>query len=989
MYAPSVARAQILLAVVFSASRCVEGITVAYGPDGPCPTPLPPVVSIFPIHYEAYIGENTVINIYGSNNTIVVKNAPTSLTTDLYGTLTLTSGTVTILPASQTLTSVGSGSSIGSFPPATRSQSDTGATSTLAPLRFGDGLPTGIVDTLPLDQPVVLGAIDAPSTARRLFKRSAAGYKVHIHRKRQESVDSLIVDWFDRFGGRNDCLSASQYTLVNGSLLLNGSPIWKGLRSGASSLTQAGALPPDAVTTRFYFEDGFLKWDSSDIGLGSFSSCDGIPYAYFPQVEYSLPGQCVPVRLGGASAAACRVRVDAGVKSGSNSAAPLATTASDISTIIDSSTISDMSPADSMSFASANGENSGISSSQSDGPVTATTTTSQPGLMSGGSEASMASSSPTDTSDMTTSSTTTLTTIKTMTTTVSVIAPTFTPPTSFSYDTYCAENDGNEIIFNGRFYKIDCGTNLLGENLAIPTGPFVSSSPNNTLIDCVSVCDYYNRVNIGIAANGCAGVTWSQAGPSSGECRAKSGSGYFGMQMINDRTLQAISARFSEIFVPGTDGVGSAPNSTATSGSTASSVSCPAQASAFIRTGFDTGPGLGNYEVYCEYEVSGKDIGMPPFTESNAVSDAFLECIRQCDIWNSVYGDSPYCFGVTFDPISQACKPKGNWNVLYKTSTPATYGAHLLNHGYGPPDPVLCMGQGAGLPGNNSIGAFNYQVITSGSFDYEIECYTGLRGDISVTQSNIDTLEACIALCNLDNQFTAPGSCAGVTLSSDSSKCTVFSSVSSTTNFQLKARSARLISSSYPFISDAFYLLPTPTSATLGLCSASAFAYDAISPQYSNTYANLYENECGRHFNPRQTSQISAIDVGKIVRSLPGIVNNPIANTEDCMKVCDYANHIYDDPASANNNFGKCEVYTFNTVTKECALYGETGGNIVVNATINAGRRIDSGYAIPADRPQVTGYYYGVQYVSANVPTTYTATTYYTATAYPESREAD
>jgi hypothetical protein len=97
----------------------------------------------------------------------------------------------------------------------------------------------------------------------------------------------------------------------------------------------------------------------------------------------------------------------------------------------------------------------------------------------------------------------------------------------------------------------------------------------------------------------------------------------------------------------------------------------------------------------------------------------------------------------------------------------------------------------------------------------------------------------------------------------------------------------------YPIITDTFYLLPTTTVASLGLCRSSAYAYDVISPQYSAAYDNYYENECGRYFRGVAGSAISAANVSLLANSLgPGEITPGISTTDDCMKLCDYGTYI-------------------------------------------------------------------------------------------------
>ena len=281
------------------------------------------------------------------------------------------------------------------------------------------------------------------------------------------------------------------------------------------------------------------------------------------------------------------------------------------------------------------------------------------------------------------------------------------------------------------------------------------------------------------------------------------------------------------------------------------------------------------------------------------------------------------------------------------------------------PTGPLCVGESIGTNGGSTIGDDNYHIVQQNyTFQYEIECYASLLGSGSSFVPIPDTagFEQCLQYCDNMNTDYSPGHCQAVTYDISTQICNLISQPAIFPSFGASSRSARLIYSSYPFISDAFYLQPTLVSDSLGLCTNLAYAYDAISPQYGQSFDNLYENECGRQFGG--SAPLSSTQVQAYVNSLPGTVSNPVSSTEDCMKLCDYANHN-----RASTNSPSCVMYTFDTTQMTCQLYGNTDGIISSNPTINAGRLINAavGYPTPTDRPSVTGFEPKYQWVSMTV----------------------
>ena len=272
------------------------------------------------------------------------------------------------------------------------------------------------------------------------------------------------------------------------------------------------------------------------------------------------------------------------------------------------------------------------------------------------------------------------------------------------------------------------------------------------------------------------------------------------------------------------------------------------------------------------------------------------------------------------------------------------------------PSGPLCTGQSSL---GNVIGASNYQVLQPGSYPYEIECYAFLTDPSAGTlQPGTASFESCITQCDNANANIGIGSCQAVSFNQSTSACSLFSSLGSGgyPYFGPDARSARLISSSYPTINDAFYLQPESSGSNLGLCQNRAYSFDIISPQYQSSYDNQYENQCGRAYSG--SSQIDPAMVQSYAGALGGNVSPGLQSSEDCLKACDYANHQF---------HGSCVVYNFDNSTNTCSLYGATDGTTTAEPTVNAGRLLaaTAGYPSPTDRPTATTYVSKYQYVDA------------------------
>ncbi|ERF68593.1 hypothetical protein EPUS_04691 [Endocarpon pusillum Z07020] len=372
-----------LSAVVYLVSAQNLTHTVAVLPDGHiCPTPYLTTVSIVPVYVSTYIPGPTQIEIFGDGNTVIF-NGPTTIitstiiTTTIYPTATVTTGpsitgppngggmssggsfsgsSMTSIPGSSSLspgsssgpastsgsgsgsrstssTSLLSGTSSSGQPPVT-SPSATPTTSSTTfsysepTATLGQGLPTGVFTSLPEGQgPVLLGfAGRIPNRVRRQASASptatATGYI-------QEDGDAAP-----------GCGYAARWSIEGGMLMSDNATVGKA--RGALYAAIKPSETPMEVNTTFYFTNGILGWNTTDVGPASFYSCGGDAYAGFPAAPFS---NCSAITIGGVDADVCPVDI--------SDMEPPSSTSSTVQSSIGASASSNPSPPVTSSSASA------------------------------------------------------------------------------------------------------------------------------------------------------------------------------------------------------------------------------------------------------------------------------------------------------------------------------------------------------------------------------------------------------------------------------------------------------------------------------------------------------------------------------------------------------------------------------------------------------------------------------------------------------------
>ena len=199
-----------------------------------------------PLVINAYIAQNTVINIEG-DAVITINNAPTSLDTTVTITTTLTG---------------------------------TGAASSTLPSSEASVTP------LPGDLPYILSIIPTIRNPLDRYPRD---------RKRQNTPSTFIGG--DGNGTVSDCGSAQTYSLVGGQLLVNDQPV--STRPDVGSAPLAPMLGGSITSTFGFTPDGTLAWTNESFVGGTASFCrnsGGVVVAVFDPAQ--TPEGCIPVKLG-------------------------------------------------------------------------------------------------------------------------------------------------------------------------------------------------------------------------------------------------------------------------------------------------------------------------------------------------------------------------------------------------------------------------------------------------------------------------------------------------------------------------------------------------------------------------------------------------------------------------------------------------------------------------------------------------------------------
>jgi len=290
--------------------------TVAVLPDGRvCPVPDVTTVSVVTLYVSTYLPGATQIEIFGDGNTIIFNGPTTIITSTVITTTIFPTATVTMTPSitglpdggalSSGASSTGSASasstsgSSGPSSPAVTSRTATSSTTSGATLSYsepiatlGQGLPTGIVTSLPPGQgPIILGF--APRIQNRVRRQASANAQ-------PTAAGYLRND--DGAGG--GCGYAARWGLENG-MLVNGNRA-VGKARGALFAAFVPSDIPAEVSVTFYFNNGILGWNTTDVGPATFYTCGGNAFAGFPSAPFS---NCTALNVGGVDADVCPVDV--------------------------------------------------------------------------------------------------------------------------------------------------------------------------------------------------------------------------------------------------------------------------------------------------------------------------------------------------------------------------------------------------------------------------------------------------------------------------------------------------------------------------------------------------------------------------------------------------------------------------------------------------------------------------------------------------------
>ena len=337
---------------------------VFLGPAGICPAFPITTVQLQPIYYSEYIPYNTIIDPFRNGHPITITNAPTTIITGDYLTSTIyptpTSGQATIpgssnnvqptgpassiiipvsstpsapsIPASigppfgnttttqiatsalvissatnngqPTLASTGSAAVVSSFSVATAS-SQSAATATItgqvSPLTFGQGLPAGQVSNLDPGTFIFLAMASAgPQVKRDVEKRQQFAGAA-------SASAAVVIDFNPALPPATpsafNCDRATTYNLINGILSRGNTALNKVQGSTEAILGTVIDTSLITVSVTFSINNGFLRWNTPDVGSAVFYNCAGIVYAGFPNVRV---GGCFQIVVGAVAGSACR-----------------------------------------------------------------------------------------------------------------------------------------------------------------------------------------------------------------------------------------------------------------------------------------------------------------------------------------------------------------------------------------------------------------------------------------------------------------------------------------------------------------------------------------------------------------------------------------------------------------------------------------------------------------------------------------------------------
>lgn len=271
-----------------------HALSVALGPLGICPTVT---VQLQPF---AYCGQNPYITVSDPFRTDVCTS------TYLTSTILPTSLSATLPSTSQNAASsnIGSASSGTTTAPTSILTTVAPTTTTGSGLFIGQGLPAGTVNDLANSQFVFLAFTNTPAPTAGLRKRGD-----NIVRQAQDNAVSplaLVNLGVGLVGGfsQDDCDASSPLLLQAGSLVQYDKAVAK---ESSQTIAELGFLsdPTGSVNQTFSLVNGFLEWNSPDLGPATFYDCTG---RFFAAFGAPLPS-CVEIQVGAIDGQACVDRV--------------------------------------------------------------------------------------------------------------------------------------------------------------------------------------------------------------------------------------------------------------------------------------------------------------------------------------------------------------------------------------------------------------------------------------------------------------------------------------------------------------------------------------------------------------------------------------------------------------------------------------------------------------------------------------------------------
>lgn len=829
---------------------------------------------------------------------------------------------------------------------------------TLPPLTIGAGIPAGVVTSLPSSSPILLAVDDLrvdrqPRWAHLKRQNMMLDQAPAVTSASAISVVNLAIATSPGTASTSisngeytlppdNCDDATPFILSDGLLLHDDAPVGKMFGTTTALLgTLDDDAPPDNVNRTFSLVDGYLQWQTDDVGPAMFYSCDGVLWAGFP----SPPAiRCTEVSVGAMAAQECvsRVQETAVVNPSLVLSATSRSTRTRSRRTTSTATITSSAylPTSESTAGSTGVDPSSQTPEQAVTPSAIATSPQTPAESASSSittvesAASIASSVPDTTS---TPKTTVPTPASSSIGDFDPSSPTFSNTVTFpslgaSADASTSLSSPSSIATNG------LSPTSIGQTVITTLGP---TSANSQMVTTTMT-----TTNMQLGTTALPTPVRLPIDPVCNEDNCLRNLGdprYFSMATTFCPTYTQTSSLPIASWI---DGCGGNPSRVS------SACSCLITPTTTTRNVVSTANPIQATTGSFSFQFPRSSLGNPN-TSDGLPSTTFSSLGSIIPL----PGSSSLNFDATVDSITSGISSPTPTSSLTTTSASTSTQFSVTSNLPG----ALCSGQTRELSeGNFVIGRHNLEVVQSGFFSYEIACYASQDSATTtgIMRTNVSDFESAIALCDDANASNGIGACRGVLYDVLSKSCLIVTQFSTTAypEFGLNARTARLIFGDYSFINDAFYLQPAPQTSDLGLCNDRAYSFDVISPAYFGAYDNLYENHCGRHVvgipgslvNPSTVSSWASVLLGRSPSSV-----------EDCMRLCDYGNHqqLAQLP---------CVVYTYDISSSLCSLYGATDETVSNDPNINAGRLVDSvvNYPIPSDRPAVTGYVSKFQYFS-------------------------